>query len=406
MGMPTTSELQQSLDLAFDIDESETTAGGAEPFEPAVDATCEVAMSSYEAPTASQQLPWYAMALVFIVGGLGIGTLDATSSISPTALTSLGKYGASPMLLVVCGLIVLLLARAQARSTTRNDSGTTVLLEELATIRSEVAQVVTVSQHAGNGDEAGTGIALLAKLEAMISNLTKAVRMHTKPLGDLVGMLTDHRRSLQETDKALLAVKLDLEAIEKAVGEVVTSGEKRWEGMFERLHGSENELEASLAKSRELIIDQLEPQILDESTKLTKEIEAGFAMLHKEIETKNGVVDAATINQIAERFVEQMPTTAPTAGATDAEREATQRALAATEQKLTELIDAVTRLEHRPVATPTVTTEPTLAEAPARTMPEPEPEPAATQSSSASADPEEGGKFMNAIERLKQLRNG
>ena len=404
MGRMSSEELQESLDEAFDLvehhEDDEAIAADPEPMPAPRVATTDVA------PVKISAIPQY-IGLLLIVAAFGLAALPFVPGIKESMLTRFADIGLTPGLMFLAG--VLLSGLAWLQSTGLRNSMHALqahVRDDLSEIRHEVESIAEEARRTDQaqviGDSLGELERGLTKQDGMISNLTKAVRMHNKPLVDIVGMATEMQQSIKGHEEKLLSVKLDLEAIEKAVCESLSSAEKRWEGMFERLHSSESSIEDRLLATREALASRLEPFIEKNNKQLAEELETQWDLLREAIEKSLDQLESQTrdeIRGVAEKI--SSGGESPSFGKLEQNLAALQRS-----------VEQFGRQAVASAAAPSAASAPAAASSEAKTAAT-----TAAPSSAASAAPSapapsagdaaEGGggkNVMSAIERLKKMR--
>lgn len=406
-------DLQDSLDQAFDMvgDESVAEATTVTPPARRKSRTTRARSRNVKVDVKLSSVPQY-LGILLILAAFGVAAAKELG-VDENALTIISRIGITPGLLLVAGILLAGLAWLQStglRSTARVLSQQ--MGSELTQIGDEVQAMAEEARNANPNavieDQLGEQVQILAKVETMIANLTKAVRMHNKPLVDIVGMVTDLDKQGTQTQQQLSAVQHDLEAIERGLGESTASNEKHWEGMYQRLHGSENEIESCLEKSREVTFERLESHIERENKRLASEVETYCDMLREQLEQAIRNIESTTngaIESVSSR-VEKLAN-APSKAALD------PQVFSGLERNLERVRDTVELLASRPAAAPaaasastSASTAPTLGtERPTRSQAS-----APSSSSSATAAPTSedaegvGKNVMSAIERLKKMR--
>lgn len=413
MGTTNSQDLQESLDQAFDLvgDDSVQEIPEAPEVAPVSRVRRSTRSTARRDVRISTFPQWIGVLLILAAFGLAVAP---QLGLDEAALTKITLLGVTPGLLFVTGVLLAGLAWLQStglRSSARalsNHIGT-----ELATIGDEVAAMAEDAKNANPNamleNEFDGHRQILAKIETMVANLTKAVRMHNKPLVDIVGLATDLNKQATETQQQIAATKIDLEALERGLGKSTAANEKHWEGLVQRLHGSENEIEGQLEKSRDVIFERLERYIVTENERLTSEFETHCELLREQLESILHSIETNTTGEIrgvASRVDELAKNGAGATASID------PSIFAGLERNIAQVRDTVELLASRPsvAATTQTTTAPTLGSPkadPPRTAPAPQPAPtASTPSSIADGETEgPGGKrVMSAIERLKKMR--
>lgn len=405
-------ELQESLDQAFDMvgDESVADAPEQQQVVRRKSRTVRAQSRRTRVDVKLSGIPQY-LGVLLILAAFFIAAAPQLG-VPENYLTTISQIGITPGLLLVSGILLAGLAWLQStglRSTARVLSQQ--IGSELNVIGDEVHAMAEDARNANPNaaieDQIHEQFQVLAKVETMIANLTKAVRMHNKPLVDIVGLVTDVDKRCSDTQQQLGAVQHDLEAIERGLGESTAANEKHWEGMFQRLHGSETEIEDHLEKSRQVTFERLESHIVTENKRLAGEVETHCDMLREQLEKAISGIENATTTALGQvqNKVDEIAST-PSKGAIDPEIFTTL------ERNLERVRDTVELLASRPAAAPVAASASPSANAPAPTLgseqprrrssAKPSPAPAAT---SAGGEDGEGGKnVMSAIERLKKMR--
>lgn len=163
-------------------------------------------------------------------------SLGLFSSPESNALLLLTKLGLSPALLFISGTLAITLALSHRGSSRVSSTRVLTALEcELEAIQQNMAAVLSdgfagLDNKDGGGEHLGQFTIMFQKLENMIKNLTKATRMHSKPLMDLVGQVTDLGRELHDlkTAQDLIATtnkdeRTQLEKIHEKVAKLAKS---------------------------------------------------------------------------------------------------------------------------------------------------------------------------------------
>jgi hypothetical protein len=418
MGMPSSRELAESLDQAFDLVETETSTPDPALLE-------EVEAEGYDDPLADARKhdeatnptpasgpPWALwFGLALMIAGLGLAVVDLGGLLPEKYLQQMHAIGLAGGPVFLFGVLLAILAMSQSTAARRAETQLTATLESAdealhATLRQELGDLrQETAQGATNDADRHEVTKLLNKLESMLANLSKAVRLHNKPLVDLVGMAAEHSKSLDESKQALLAIRLDQEAIEKAMTESVTSGEKRFEGLFERLRGSETELSTSLAATRDAMLGRLEPALAELSNRLVSEVATRWEAMQGQLEQLVKDLETRTRDELQglTEKLDHLDSTARSstgkAPSSDAIAKAAEKAL---HKAVQPLLDAVEKLQVKAAAGPAQLSPQEAARTqPAVRAPVPDPE-----RRPLPADPERTGNVFSAIERLKQLRGG
>jgi hypothetical protein len=436
MGTPSSRELQESLDKAFDLVEQEVEA--PEPYSTSEDDAAAQQQAEQDAADAESDRSDEPGG-VGLPTMLGFGLMVAGLLLAISPLIGLPRWmsdqflamGLSPALLFLAGALMAVLCWSQALS--RRASKATLLARLENGLQALEAQVEAIGAEARAARASGTEEErlfevqrLLGKQDGVIANLTKAVRMHNKPLVDLVGTATDLGKKVEENEKHTLAIKLDLEAIEKALTESIASSEKRWEGMFERLRGSENELDARQAKSRELLLERLEPHVTNACKRLSGDMESSWTQVRETLERAIKQVETNTrdeVQAVGRRFDEitrlankldelakklEAQQSSPAAGLSAED----QRQIAGMQRTAQQILSAVERLESRPAvaampASMSGSMQSTMGSSmQAATAARPVPAAPATPAPAADepGSSERTGRVLSASERLKQMR--
>ncbi len=418
MVTPNSQELQDSLDQAFDLVEDGTPNTTPMPL-----------ASRRERPRRSNRtnaadiklssIPQY-LGLLLILTAFGLAAAPELG-VPEVALTTISMLGITPGLLLVSGILLAGLAWLQAtglRSTSRVLSQH--IDQELSGIASDVAAMTEEARNAN--PQAATELALegqaqvLVKMETMIANLTKAVRMHNKPLVDIVGLATDLSKQSTETQNRVESVKHDLEAIERGMTEVKTANEKHWEGLFQRINGSEQELETRIAENHNAIFERLEQYIVRENGRLTSDVETHVDMLREQIEKTVRAIETSTqgeLRAVASRVDELAKR--PSGGSS-----LDPKLLQGLEQNLAQVRRVVEEIAMRPqahsgsVAAPTKTATATTsaprnydstgAQGSGISASDVDDSPSLGSSQGVANEGPGGKKVLSAIERLKKLR--
>ncbi len=325
---------------------------------------------------------------------LGLGIAFAALSVlgKGFALTQgLQSFGLEPSMLFLSGIVLVLIGNGQRKAGHNLLAQIEGSLEqgnqEIEGILAELREAQQQTPQPGSTASNDQVQISLTKLENMMVSLTKATRMYNKPLVDLVSMMTDQDRELEE-------IRSDLEGLEKAMAENAVTSEKKFEGLVERLRGDTQELEEIFEKSRETLLAELKPfvgQKADQAgEKLQLKLEEDRRALHETFEN----LGASLESKIKEAFSKSE------GKVNDAE------ALQRLESSLGSLLATVQKIEKegvKAVAGVGAGTPPPAAKAaPAKAA---TPAPAASSKDSGT-QPGQGRtkKVMSAIEKLKQLR--
>lgn len=365
------------------------------------DATTPTPGNGHGLPAGVSALP-NLLGLILVIIALVLAAAPAAHLLAPATIDRLARLGITPAVLFFSGILLAVLSLAQAANIRRSSRVLLDVLDEnTGELQDAVQRIRAVlpsegwPPHAEPGNFGETHRAL-SRMEGMLASLTKAVRMHNRPLGNLVEMVKDQGKRLDDQHQSTPALKLDLEAIKKAVGELLTSGEKKWEGMFRRLHQSESELENNMARTGEMLFERLQPQIAEEMRRLGGQLENQWDTLREQVEKGLKELEAQTrdeIQAIGRRMDDLQP---PHGGG------GTGQGL---EQALADIRQALAGLQDRQTAAaapapPPRATEPAAARSRSRT----------STANKKTATDEAGAagqtKVLSAIERLKQLRGG
>ncbi|MCA8972664.1 MAG: hypothetical protein KDC95_22950 [Planctomycetes bacterium] len=412
--MPNSQDLQDSLDQAFDLVENEPTN---------ITPTTPVARRAGSRRTARAPqvediklsgIPQY-LGLLLILSAFGIAAAPQLG-VPENALTTISMLGITPGLLLVSGILLAGLAWLQATGL-RNSSR--VLSEhidhELSSIANEVSAMAEEARNANPQAAVEQGLEtqaqVLVKIETMIANLTKAVRMHNKPLVDIVGMATDLAKQGSETQTKVDSVKHDLEAIERGMTEVRTADEKHWEGLFQRINTSDEQLDDRFDRNRDALFERLEQYIVRENGRLTSDVETHVDLLREQLEKAVKEMETSTQGEL--RAVASRVDELAKQGGGGKGSSLDPKWMQGLEQNLAQVRRVVEEIAMRPASAGSTTSSSgsasssyesqsgSTSNATSASTSTSTPEPAA-----AAGDGEGPGgkKVMSAIERLKKLR--
>ncbi|HHI79854.1 MAG TPA: hypothetical protein ENK02_07715 [Planctomycetes bacterium] len=309
---------------------------------------------------------------------------------------ALEPIGLEPSMLFLSGLVLVLIGNGQrkaGRNLLANIEASLQSRQDNTELERLIAELREAQQQAPqSGTPMGDHQIAFTKLENMITSLTKATRMYNKPLVDLVGMMTDQGKELEE-------IRSDLEGLEKAMAESAVTSEKKFEGLVERLRGDTQELEEIFEKSRETLLAELKPFVGQKADQAGEKLQLKLKEDRRLLKETFENLGTSLESRIKEAFAKME------------EKEQDPKALQRLESSLNDLIATVRKIEKEGVQ----------AGAPAMagvgTGPSPTPAsaaaPAASPTASASSSPKDSGtqptpgrskKVMSAIEKLKQLR--
>jgi hypothetical protein len=356
-------------------------------------------LATPSSPSAGSPALWGGLILL----GLGIAFAALSFLGNGGALVkTLQPIGLEPSMLFLSGVVLVLIGNGQRKASQTLLANIEGSLQqgslEMEGILAELkeTQQQTPQPTAPNGDLQIS----FNKLENMVVSLTKATRMYNKPLVDLVGMMTDQGKEIEE-------IRSDLEGLEKAMAENAVTSEKKFEGLVERLRGDTQELEEIFEKSRETLLSELKPFVGQKADQAGEKLQLKLAedrrILHETFEN----LGASLESKIKEALSKPK--------GKDFDPEALHRL----ESSLGSLLTTVQKIEQEGVkanAHSTAQATPVAAGVTtATTTSTPTPKPTASGSPGASSKetgkdsgtqpaPGRTKKVMSAIEKLKQLR--
>ncbi len=407
-----TNDLKESLDSFFGGSEEESPAredrgfddpGCEDPdledpggYEDYLDPDGEPEASDFDSPPetsvagdpesgSGMRIPVLLAGIVFTACGIYLGLSKGDSSFA----SFLTGWGFEPSSLLLGGLVLCGLVLAQRRS----DPVARRIREDLEDLVARVdCRLEKSAEEVGRRLEETVPVddqqlnLSLKKLENMIANLNKAMRMFNKPLLDVVTRLSDIEQKIEDVNQ-------EIRAVEKAMAENLVTSEKKWEGMIEILRGHTDALEEQLHQSRDHLLDEIKPFIEEKANnagiKIGQRLDEDRKEREADLEKRFESLKAA--------LTEERP---------DAREVPVD--LGPIEASLREVLDAVRGLE-------ACASSPVPVREGGGGLPRTSPEPAATAGEAAQAskpsaepatDPGRTVRVLSAIEKLKQMRGG
>ncbi len=419
-----TQELQESLDQAFDLVEQQTFQASVAVDDEFVDEESFAEVAPPPTPKSSSLATYLGMTLLLASFALAVAPLFAPEAM----LVKINALGLTPALLFLTGVMVTGLSLAQSANHQRAQAHLSgIVCSELCQVRQDVTTMIAEARSSTPGEQANAArydeiVANYQKQDAMLGSLTKAVRMHNKPLVDLLGLANDILKKHEDAEKHLLGIKFDVEAIERTGRDAGTLAERRWEGLAQRMTTGDTEVEARLSALGKTIIEHLEPHILGESKRLNGELETQWELMREElehglrrlgketreevqtvarqierIEAGGGSAEIGRLKSVIERLASGIEDGSHSAGSDPL-------ALAQIQQGVGKLVRMVESMEHAPRPPQSAAeSQPTSAPAaPKKTQAAR----AAPDKPSTSSTGKKGKHVLSAIERLKQMRGG
>ncbi|GEM_PF-3187794 len=339
--------------------------------------------------------------LFLLVLGIAYGALNVLGKGSEL-LGSFQAIGLEPSMLFLSGLVLILIGKGQGKASRNLLENLQENLQhgnrEIEGLLQELRDAQQRSSQTQTATAPGDVQIALTKLENMMVSLTKATRMYNKPLVDLVSMMTDQGKELEE-------IRSDLEGLEKAMAENAVTAEKKFEGLVERLRGDTQELEEIFEKSREALLGELKPFVGQKADQAGEKLQLKLGEDRRILQETFENLGASLESKIKEALSKT-----PTQGS-DTDQEALQRL----ESSLNSLFEVVQKIEQEGVkasgmvgaAAASAPAQPASQNAPASRPAQNTQPTVGTVSTQDSGIQPAGGrtkKVMSAIEKLKQLR--
>ena len=153
MGTPSSNELQESLDKAFDLVEEDTLSQDPELLhdEPSLSEDIE----AFDAPAAADQTKASKLALylgvALVIGGFGLAVAPLSGAVSAGTLAKLQSLGLSPALFFVCGVVLTSLGWSQITNLRSNSSMLSGLMSgELQHVHDQVREIADEARNANS----------------------------------------------------------------------------------------------------------------------------------------------------------------------------------------------------------------------------------------------------------------
>ncbi len=347
--------------------------------------------------------------ILLVVTGMALGAWEVTATSQTGALEILGKFGINPALLLVSGILLTTLALAQ-RGVMQSSTHKLLLAfeQEQTKVHNELQNLLEEkltdqnSFSATNEAEAFAKLGMMfRKIESMLANLTKAMRLLNKPIVDLHSQVADITDPLQKLDTGINEIHEEFALLTKSQTEAAVNFEKKWESQMQRqLTETQELLDKYDQVKRELLsnldhrLDDLDKHVekLEGSSKLQEELEEFSKKLESDLEQKLG----KNLDQLSAKLEEL---------AQQGSEDQSDKALSEIQDNMGRILSVVEDISARPVPVGAAAGGSTSKAVKATRSSSKSSSKSKAETVGKSQGGKQGGKkVLSAIEKLKQLR--
>jgi len=355
--------------------------------------------------------------MLLVTVAMALGAWEVTAKTQTGAMQLLTQFGINPAILLVSGILLTTLALAQ-RGVMQSSTHQLLLAfeKEQGKVHNELQAVLEEklsSQQnfsATNEAEAFEKLGMMfRKIESMLANLTKAMRLLNKPIVDLHHQVTDMHDPLKEMDAKVGGIHEAFELLTKSQTEAAVNFEKKWESQMQRQLQETQELLDKYEQVKRELLSNLDKRLDDIDTHVTSlEGNSGFQdgldEFGKKLETELEQKITKNLDQVTEKLTQLTQ---------QGGEDQSDKLFSEIQESMGRILTVVEDISERPVpvgaaAAPAAASQASSSSS-TRSSGSSGSKSASKSKKSSGSSKSEGGKqggkkVLSAIEKLKQLR--
>jgi len=357
--------------------------------------------------------------MLLVTVAMALGAWEVTAKTQTGAMQLLTQFGINPAILLVSGILLTTLALAQ-RGVMQSSTHRLLLAfeKEQGKVHNELQAVLEEklsSQQnfsATNEAEAFEKLGMMfRKIESMLANLTKAMRLLNKPIVDLHHQVADMQDPLKEMGTKVGGIHEAFELLTKSQTEAAVNFEKKWESQMQRQLTETQELLDKYEQVKRELLSNLDKRLDDIDTHVTSlEGNSGFQdgldEFGKKLETELEEKISKNLDQVTEKLTQLTQ---------QGGEDQNDKLFSEIQESMGRILTVVEDISERPVPVGAAAAPAAVSQASSRSSTGSSGSSGAKSASkskkSSGSSKSEGGKqggkkVLSAIEKLKQLRGG
>lgn len=353
--------------------------------------------------------------MLLVSVAIALGAWEVMAKSQTGAMQLLAQFGINPAILLVSGILLTTLALAQ-RGVMQSSSHKLLLAfeKEQSKVHSEL-QAVLEEKLSSQQDFSATNEAeafeklgmMFRKIESMLANLTKAMRLLNKPIVDLHSHVADLHDPLKQMDTKIAGIHEAFELLTKSQTEAAVNFEKKWESQMQRQLMETQELLDKYEQVKRELLSNLD-QRLDDLDQHVQGLEGnsgfqdGLDEFGKKLESDLEQKIVKNLDQVTEKLQEL------TQQAGDDQNDKVFSEISEIQESMGRILSVVEEISERPVAVAATADSGSKSKGSSNSSGSSSSK-SSSKTKKSSATKSEGGqqggtKVMSAIEKLKQLR--